>query len=77
MENCIVYVVLGSNLSSVIFFRNHGYIIQKRIGIIRSIIFRPHGGITMFYVNGSVVRSGSHLFIILIHSNFSKKEYIY
>ena len=77
MGNYIVHIVLKSNLSSVIFFKNHGYIIQKGIGIMRSIIFRPHGGMTMFYVNGSVVRLDSRLFIILIHSNFSKKEYIY
>ena len=75
MGSCAVHVVLESNLSSIIFLRNHRYIIQKRGGIIRSIIFRPRGRTTTFYVNSSVIRLGSHLFIVLIHSNFSKEEY--
>ena len=76
MKNYTIYVVLESNLSSIIFFRNHECIIQKRKGIMRSIIFRPHGETTMFYVNGSVIRLGSHLFIVLIHSNFKERIYL-
>jgi len=42
----------------------------------RSIIFRPCRETTMFYVNGSVIRLGSHLFIVLIHSNFKERIYL-
>jgi len=76
MGSCAVHVILGSNLSSIIFLRNYGCIIQKGGGVTRSIIFRSRGRTTTFYVNGSIIRLGSHLFIVLIHSNFSKKEYI-
>jgi len=60
---------------SIVALRGCGYTIHgRRRGAMWTFVVSLHSRMTMLYVEHSVFWSSSHLFVILVHSDFTKRK---